>query len=67
MDALLSMVEDVHSDIEEEWKCALTLKAYFLLTWSSTDSMEMRKLGRRMLPSIPSSFSSAERQNKYLK
>lgn len=61
-DALAAMVEDVYSDIEGEWKWGLTLKAYFLLMWSSTDSMEIWKLGRRMLPSIPSSFSSAERQ-----
>lgn len=39
------------------------MKAYFLLIWSSTDSMEMWKLGNRMLPRIPSSFSSGDRQN----
>lgn len=36
-----------------------TLKAYFLLMWSSTDSMEMWKLGSRILPRMLSSFSSA--------
>lgn len=45
---------------------SLTLKAYFLLMWSSTDSMEMWKLGRRILPKIPSSFSSEDTKRETL-
>lgn len=37
-----------------------TLKAYLRLIWSSGESTDIWKLGRSMLPSIPSSFSSVD-------
>lgn len=44
----------------------ITLKAYFLLMWSSTDNMEMWKLGSRILPKMLSSFSSLSLREKMM-
>lgn len=55
-----------YGHVWEILNASLTLKAYFLLMWSSTDSMEMWKLGRRILPKIPSSFSSVDTKREAL-
>lgn len=67
---LLSSKSHLHVKYGHVWEilnASLTLKAYFLVTWSSTDSMEMWKLGRRILPKIPSSFSSEDTKRETLR
>lgn len=55
---IIQLIKAYWSGLEAPHSC-FTLKAYFLLMWSSTDSMEMWKLGSRILPRMLSSFSSA--------
>lgn len=55
---ITQLIKAYWSGLQAPRSC-FTLKAYFLLMWSSTDSMEMWKLGSRILPRMLSSFSSA--------